>query len=105
MIAPSVQQFLGYFLKADIVFTDSFHGTVYSLIYEKRFAVTMPTRFSGRIGTLLKQIDGEGLICSNLDVWERNEKDIDYGRLRRNLNDLRVAKRALLTRKINQFRL
>lgn len=39
LIYPSVQEWLASFVKADFVVTDSFHGTVFSIIFNKPFVV------------------------------------------------------------------
>ena len=53
------------FLEAEIVITDSFHGTAYSVNLGKRFVVVAPGRFSGRIANLLGMTGLESHLLSD----------------------------------------
>lgn len=53
VICPSVGRFLSLFFGAEIVLTDSFHGTAFSVNLGKRFVSVSPGRFSGRIADFL----------------------------------------------------
>ena len=53
VVCPTVGRFLSLFLGAEVVVTDSFHGTAYSVNLGKRFVSITPGRFGGRIGNLL----------------------------------------------------
>ena len=57
---PSPEAFLGLIQKADMIFTDSFHATVFSLIFGRQFA-TFPRvgHGSSRITTLLQLFDAQ----------------------------------------------
>lgn len=78
--------FVNLVKNAEMVCTDSFHGTVFSLIYEKRFFTFM--RFSdkatlstnSRISTLLKRVGVEDRLVtkfSNIDEMLTNEINTD----------------------------
>lgn len=62
-----VSQWLRGFQETDFVVTDSFHGTVFSILHHKPFVVIAnETRGLARIETLLKTFNLEGrLICSD----------------------------------------
>ena len=49
----SPEQFVGYFVKADFVMTTSFHGTAFSIIFNKPFFVMSLTKRSERITNVL----------------------------------------------------
>lgn len=66
VLCPSVGHFLSLFLEAHLVITDSFHGTAFSVNFEKPFVSIAPERFSGRIGNLLAMT---GLEERLLDDW------------------------------------
>lgn len=51
-----VEKFLGYFANADLVLTTSFHGTAFSLIFEKTFYVLKIKKRSERITDLLAKV-------------------------------------------------
>ena len=52
--AISPEQFVGYFANADYVITTSFHGTAFSILFEKPFYVLSFEKRSERIMELLK---------------------------------------------------
>lgn len=58
------REFLGLVRDADAVVTTSFHGTVFSGIFGKDFAVFVPPKVGGRITNLLKIADMEKHIVS-----------------------------------------
>lgn len=64
-ISGSPFDFLEYVRNADLLFTDSFHGTIFSTIFEipfytfKRFADESQLNQNSRIDTLLKEIGAE----------------------------------------------
>lgn len=53
-IAPSPFEMLYYFFKADYIVTDTFHGTIFSVIYNKNFVVA--SKSSVKIIEFLKEI-------------------------------------------------
>lgn len=53
IVCPRVEEFLGLFLSAEYVLTDSFHGTAFSVNLGRKFVAISPGRFSGRIMNLL----------------------------------------------------
>lgn len=63
LIYPSIQEWLASFAQADFVVTDSFHGTVFSIIFNKPFVV-LPNKGRGvsRFESLLKTV---GLLHKN----------------------------------------
>lgn len=54
---PTIPQFLSYVKNADFVITNSFHGTVFSIMYHRKFAV-IPKR--------AEIIQGLTLYCRNM---------------------------------------
>ena len=79
-----------------IVCTDSFHGTVFSLIFEKKFFTFM--RFSdtetlstnSRISTLLNLTGCEDrLVSNNVDVYEMLSRRMNNKCIQDNLNEFR----------------
>lgn len=84
---PSVYEWLGYIKNADYVLTDSFHGTVFSTIFEKKF-LSITGEYSSRIQTYLRIIGLiERSINYQLDNIEIIYNEIDYytvNRLRKN---------------------
>nr|MCR5507331.1 polysaccharide pyruvyl transferase family protein [Lachnospiraceae bacterium] len=50
-------EFLGLFMNAEFICTNSYHGLVFSLVFEKEFCLVPSKKFRGRIYNLLKLLD------------------------------------------------
>lgn len=62
-----VAQWLRCFKEADLIVTDSFHGTVFSILFHRQFiVVTNKTRGISRIENLLKSFDLEDRLIDNI---------------------------------------
>ncbi len=85
-ISWSPEKFLGAFKNAEAVFTNSFHGTAFSIIFEKKFFVYDNKAVGGaRITGLL---DKAGLGSRLLDTGTpMPEGDIDYNTVKNNLKE------------------
>lgn len=70
------RKFLEYFYKADYVITDSFHGTSFSIIFEKKFVTFLRRDTSSRMEDLLDELGLRQRIYLNNS--DRLEEDIDY---------------------------
>lgn len=65
-VYPSISQWLNAFENADFIISDSFHGTVFSIIFKKQFVVIdNPKRGSSRLISLLKSFSLEDRLISN----------------------------------------
>lgn len=77
-----VSQWLTYLKDAELVITDSFHCTVFSIIFHKKFVVVAnPTRGIARLETLLGKVGLEERFFTNIDEVLKSgilDKDIDY---------------------------
>lgn len=84
----SVQEFLGYYKYADFIVNISFHGTAFSIIFQKNFYTLKSNNFERALGLLdvlglnSRFVDSEELICS---------KPIDYRGVDEKLEMLRKA--------------
>ncbi len=67
------REFLGLVKNAKAVLTSSFHGTVFSIIYEKNFMSILPGKTGGRIEDLLCKLD----IKERIAVTPANINDLD----------------------------
>ena len=79
------EDFVNLFKNADFVITNSFHGTVFSLIYEKK-------KTSARMCDLMKKVGLEDRIirnCSELKLSDIN-RDIDYELVNKKIREERV---------------
>lgn len=83
-------ELLGYFENADCVVTDTFHGSIFSIIMHKNF-VTLPRKGENgaggneqKIGSLLKKLGLEDRTCYNINTLsEIMEKPINYNEVDR----------------------
>lgn len=93
---PTVEQFLGLILYSECIITDSFHGTAFSLNFNKDFFSWMPQKYSTR---LLSILDVTGLtkrvFTQNDARWESVEP-IDYHRVNAVLQNWRVNANRLI---------
>ena len=100
----SVGDWLNIIKNAKYVVTDSFHGSVFSIIYKKQFIV-LPTKNRGneRIETLMKHLGQNCFVTYyesiTLDIFSKN---IDYTRVEKSLEVIRsdglfYLKKALAT--------
>lgn len=83
------RDFLSFIEHAEYVFTNSFHGTAFSIIMNKQFATEVNTakRLNNRSFDLLKKL---GLIARDIDNSSFDlEKTIDYISVKEKLNSLR----------------
>ena len=79
-IYPSISKWLAGFCDAQFVITDSFHGTVFSILFNKPFvAILNPKRGSSRFVSLLSMLHLEDrLITSTSNIDKICRKEIDY---------------------------
>lgn len=87
----SVEQWLAGFRDADFVLTDSFHATVFSIIFKKPFAVILNSeRGTSRIQSLLENLRLTERIINNIDdIKNTISNPIDYDKVNLKLNDMR----------------
>ena len=74
------EDFLAAFANADYVLTNSFHGTVFSCLFRRRFAVELENKrmFNYRVQALLAQFNLADRAFSSADLLETLEKPVDW---------------------------
>ena len=84
-----VSQWLTYLKDAELVITDSFHCTVFSLIFHKKFVVVAnPVRGIARLETLLSKVGLQDRFFTDIkDVMKSGilDKEIDYNEVDKKL--------------------
>lgn len=84
-----VSQWLTYLKDAELVITDSFHCTVFSIIFHKKFVVVAnPMRGIARLETLLSKVGLEDRFFTDIkDVMKSRilNKEIDYNEVEKKL--------------------
>lgn len=87
-------EFLTLYKNADYVVTNSFHGTVFSIVYEKNFNSVLHTTRGGRIRDLLNSLDlNNRITAENIDI---NSSDIDYHIVKNKLDSLRESSQSFI---------
>lgn len=79
--------FLSYIRHADMVVTTSFHGVVFSVIYQKQFVCPI-FRDNVRVGSLLESLHISERRVKSIDEYS-SLPPLDYVRVKRDLNILR----------------
>ncbi len=80
-------EFLSYIKNADFVITNSFHGTAFSLIYNKQFVTVAHTTRGRRMTELLEKVGlSERIWKEKNDEWK---KEIDYAEVEQKRNALK----------------
>lgn len=74
----SPQEFVGYFAYADFIVTTSFHGTAFSLLFNKAFFVLTFTKGFDRISNLLSRFNFTDRIISDLNKFKTTSFSICY---------------------------
>jgi hypothetical protein len=95
-------ELLAAFRDADCVITETFHGTIYSILFQKRFVALLRRQSSlgsnaNKVEHLLRQVGLESRIASEATVFERViEAPIDYAAVVERLAPMQSASRAFL---------
>lgn len=87
--------FINAFKNAEYVITNSFHGTVFSVIYERKFYSVLPNQRSGRIKDLLQELGLENRIIETKKDLDLN-LDIDYLLVKEKIDYLRSKSKEFL---------
>lgn len=91
--AAGPQDFLGLFRNSSYVVTNSFHGTVFSILFEKDFRVLISERMKnhGRISSLARMLQLE----SNILLENHKGIDIDFDREAERMTDFKPIRELL----------
>ena len=80
VLTVTPQQWLGYFLKAKYVVTNSFHGLAFSINFNKDFFVDLlppPSKVNARLENLLELTGLKGRLIDN--ICDNYEEEISWG--------------------------
>lgn len=103
----SVEDFLCYFKNASFIITDSFHGTCFSVIFNREFmSLANYGRGEKRVEELLKWLGIDGRILYDLDNETPNfaSNRIDYGKVNREIQKSRKASQKWLLSHLKQLK-
>lgn len=87
--ACSPQMFLRLIKNAKLVVTNSFHGTAFSIIYNRNFICCQIPGTSSRIESLLRSFSMEDHMIQNDDI-----RSVNYMRIGKNYNQFELTKKS-----------
>jgi len=73
-----VGEWLGLYRQSDVVFTSMFHGTIFSIKYQKPFCLFMDSYRTSKFFPLLSLLDLEGRIHQKGKLFDLMGRQIDY---------------------------
>lgn len=101
--APSIIEFVNYIRNAEVVFTDSFHGTIFSLINQKKFVAFYRTNSkkrdsrNSRIDDLLTSLSLQNRIFKNNDLNNIAFSNINYEEVNAKIKEMRSKAKSFLS--------
>lgn len=99
------KEFINLFLYADFVVTDSFHGTAFSLRFNKKFVAVPPKIRQSRIKDLLSEMQLFDRLCSDKnDYLNVCEQPIDYSTVNTIIERERASGSAFLLNAVGRKR-
>lgn len=93
---PSPEALLNYFNNASYVLTDSFHATVFSLIFNRQFIVFSPGKTSTRIKSILGSLELDSQFREHFDDYDWTDQIIDYASVNSKLDAMRATSKSIL---------
>lgn len=98
----SIEEWLATFRDAKMVITDSFHGTVFSILNHRDFlTLGNPSRGMARLNTLLNELGIENRLISPSDYNAEDIKPLDYSQVEIRLAALRDHSLHFLRKALN----
>ena len=100
---PDQYEFLAYFENAEYILTDSFHATVFSIIFNKKFIDVLPKNKTGtRIESILEILSIDNRILKDYNKFELIDKNIDYEKVNKRIDEERFKSLELLRKAIEE---
>lgn len=104
IVCPKPGQVITLIKNADYVISDSFHMTVFSIIYEKLFlAIFSPNSFNDRIANILKYFNLENRILDNYTDTRKLSDSIAFDEVNSKLKKMRDDMWSLLDYRLRQL--
>ena len=96
-----IEEWLGYIMYADCVFTNSFHGTCFSILFEKNFFVGK--RNGDKITNLLDMLELSNRRVSTFEeISHLSGEEINYSEINKKLNQKREESRRFILNAIEE---
>lgn len=98
-------ELLGYFKNAEYVVTDTFHGAVISIKYNKNFAAFIRKSNAKKLGDLLYRLSMDSRVVKRADeLHSILEKDVDYTKTNEILAHERISTMEYLRKSIEEVK-
>lgn len=97
--SPSIESFVSYIKNAEFVFTNTFHGTVFSIIFHKQFVSFGHEK--KKISELLKELDLFTCLKNNQMFKYETIQEIDYSIVVEKVQHLRASSIKYIEENIN----
>lgn len=94
IFSPSINEFLNIFKNSNFILTDTFHGCVFSLIFNKQFIYIPNINKSNKIISLLKLFDLDKDVTFNKSY--KYDYKIDYSKVNAIIEDLKSKSKLFL---------
>lgn len=92
-VFPSVEEWLGYYKNADVIFTNTFHGLMFCLVFKKNFVHFLQDNSENeRFYSILSQLSLEDRLLSDPseeEIVAVMNKEIDYDKVYEIINEQR----------------
>lgn len=89
VVIPTVQEYLSLIQNANIILTDSFHATAFSINFNKDFIAVYPGKFNSRIEDILENCGLRDRKLLNFDNYDLLNKKINYNKVNKLLKEIR----------------
>lgn len=104
IVCPTPGQLIALIKNAEYVISDSFHMTVFSILFNKKFiSIYSENSFNDRIASILKLLDLEARHLESYEDFGIWNKEIDYDKVNRCLEEQKQKMRTLLGRKLQMI--
>ena len=97
-----IEDFLSYIYNAEYIITNSFHGTVFSILFNKKFVSVRIKTTSSRVENLLKSLNIQYKLISDIAELDNAIIDYDISSVESKLNELRNNSINYLKREIKE---
>lgn len=104
-VAPSIEEWMGGIANSEFVIVDSFHATVFAIIFHKNFVtVGNERRGLARFTSLLRMFGLEDrLVLGDELNMKQLENNIDWGKVERKMDEMRYSSKAYLRNQLESI--
>lgn len=95
------KEFLGYFYNADYIITNSFHGTAFSILFQKDFICIPPLLRRERLDSVLQSFGISGNVIEDGETLPETFATINYQMVKERLGSLRHHSIDYITSSLN----